>query len=101
VEFIRQFRADIALMGISGIEEDGTLRDYDFREVKVSQAIMQSAREVWMAADTSKFHRPAMVRLGELSQIDRLFTNARPPEPFPGLLEAAGVDCVIAPGELS
>ncbi|MFV0283674.1 MAG: DeoR/GlpR family DNA-binding transcription regulator [Castellaniella sp.] len=96
VEFIRQFRADIALMGISGIEADGTLRDYDFREVKVSQAIMQSAREVWMAADTSKFHRPAMVRLGDLSQIGRLFTNARPPDPFPGLLKAAGVDCVIA-----
>jgi DeoR family glycerol-3-phosphate regulon repressor len=38
-----------------------------------------------------------MVRLGELSQIGRLFTNARPPEPFPGLLKAAGVDCVVAP----
>ncbi len=50
-----------------------------------------------MAADISKFHRPAMVRLGELSQIDRLFTNAHPPEPFPDLLKAAGVDCVIAP----
>ncbi|MGB6006892.1 DeoR/GlpR family DNA-binding transcription regulator [Castellaniella sp.] len=97
VEFIRQFRVDIALMGISGIEEDGTLRDYDYREVKVSQAIMQSAREVWMATDASKFHRPAMVRLGDLSQIDRLFTDARPPEPFPGLLKTAEVDCVIAP----
>lgn len=96
VEFIRQFRVDIALMGISGIEEDGTLRDYDYREVKVSQAIMQSAREVWMATDVSKFHRPAMVRLGALDEIDRLFTDARPPDPFPGLLKAAEVDCVIA-----
>ncbi|WP_323017856.1 DeoR/GlpR family DNA-binding transcription regulator [Castellaniella sp.] len=101
VEFIRQFRVDIALMGISGIEEDGTLRDYDYREVKVSQAIMQSAREVWMASDVSKFHRPAMVRVGDLSQIDRLFTNARPPEPFPGLLKAAEVECVIAPEDFS
>jgi len=101
VEFIRQFRVDIALMGISGIEEDGTLRDYDYREVKVSQAIMQSAREVWMATDASKFHRPAMVRLGDLSQIDRLFTDARPPDPFPGLLKTAEVDCVIAPEDPS
>lgn len=97
VEFIRQFRVDIALMGISGIEDDGTLRDYDYREVKVSQAIMQSAHEVWMACDTSKFNRPAMVRLGNLSQIDRLFTGATPPEPFPALLKEAHVDCVIAP----
>ncbi len=97
VEFIRQFRADIALIGISGIEADGTLRDYDFREVKVSQAIMQSAREVWLATDISKFHRPAMVQVAQLAQISRLFTDARPPEPFPGLLKAAGVDLVIAP----
>ncbi|CAM5789980.1 DeoR/GlpR family DNA-binding transcription regulator [Castellaniella caeni] len=95
VELIRQFRVDIALMGISGIEEDGTLRDYDYREVKVSQAIMQSAREIWMAADTSKFGRPAMVRVGELGQIHRLFTDAPPPEPYPGLLQAADVDCVV------
>jgi len=95
VEFIRQFRVDIALIGISGIEGDGTLRDYDYREIKVAQAIMQSAREVWLAADVSKFHRPAMVRLGELADIDRLFTNAEPPAPFPELLQAAGVDCVI------
>ncbi|MFA5665211.1 DeoR/GlpR family DNA-binding transcription regulator [Castellaniella sp.] len=96
VEFIRQFRVDVALIGISGIEEDGTLRDYDFREIKVAQAIMQSARAVWLAADASKFHRPAMVRLGELADIDRLFTDAQPPAPFPDLLEAAGVDCMIA-----
>lgn len=101
VEFIRQFRVDIALIGISGVESDGTLRDYDYREVKVSQAIMESAREVWMATDVSKFHRPAMVRLGELTQIDRLFTDARPPDPFPGLLRAAEVDCVIVPEDLS
>lgn len=99
VEFIRQFRVDIALIGVSGIEEDGTLRDYDLREIKVAQAIMQSAREVWLAADASKFHRPAMVRLGGLSDIHRLFTDAVPPAPFPSLLKTAGVDCVIAPQE--
>jgi DeoR family glycerol-3-phosphate regulon repressor len=27
------------------------LRDFDYREVKVSQAILTHAREVWLAAD--------------------------------------------------
>ncbi len=40
VDFIRQFRVDIALIGISGIEADGTLRDFDYREVKVAQTII-------------------------------------------------------------
>jgi DeoR family transcriptional regulator, glycerol-3-phosphate regulon repressor len=96
VEFIEQFKVDIAIIGISGIETDGTLRDYDYREVKVSQAIISHAREVWLAADQSKFNRPAMVELARLSQIDKLFTDAKPPEPYPALLEEAGVECIEA-----
>ncbi len=96
VDFIRQFRVDIALIGISGIEPDGTLRDFDYREVKVAQTIIEHAREVWLAADHSKFNRPAMVQLATLEQIDRLFTDAAPPEPFPSLLQAAEVICTVA-----
>ena len=95
-DFIRQFKVDIAVMGISGIESDGTLRDYDFREVKVSQSIIAHAREVWMAADYSKFNRPAMVEVAKLTQIDRLFTDIEPPEPFPALLAEAQVKCTVA-----
>ena len=96
VDFIRQFKVDIAIIGISGIEADGTLRDYDYREVKVSQTIIAHAREVWLAADISKFNRPAMVEVATLSQIDRLFTDAPPPDPFPALLTEAQVRCDVA-----
>ena len=96
IDFIRQFKVDIALVGVSSIEADGSLRDYDLREVKVAQTIIAQAREVWLAADASKFNRPAMIELGTLSQIDRLFTDAPPPAPFPELLERAGVRCEIA-----
>ena len=97
VDFIRQFKVDIAVIGISGIEADGSLRDYDYREVKVSQTIIAHAREVWLAADISKFNRPAMVAVAKLSQIDRLFTDAPPPEPFPALLAEAQVRYEVAP----
>jgi DeoR family glycerol-3-phosphate regulon repressor len=96
VDFIRQFKVDIALIGVSSIEADGTLRDFDLREVKVAQTIIAQAREVWLAADASKFNRPAMIELAKLSQIDRLFTDAEPPPPFPALLEEAQVRCEIA-----
>jgi DeoR family glycerol-3-phosphate regulon repressor len=96
VDFIRQFKVDIALIGISGIEADGSLRDYDYREVKVSQTIIAHAREVWLAADISKFNRPAMVEVATLSQIDRLFTDAPPPDPFPALLNEAQVRFDVA-----
>ena len=96
VDFIRQFKVDIALIGISGIEVDGTLRDFDYREVKVAQTIIAQSREVWLAADHSKFSRPAMVQAATLAQIGRLFTDAPPPYPFPALLRDAGVVCTVA-----
>jgi DeoR family transcriptional regulator, glycerol-3-phosphate regulon repressor len=96
VDFIRQFRVDIGLIGISGIEADGSLRDFDYREVKVSRAIIEQSREVWLAADHSKFNRPAMVELARIDQLDLLFTDSTPPPPFPALLAEAGVqlECV-------
>jgi DeoR family glycerol-3-phosphate regulon repressor len=96
VDFIQQFKVDIGLIGISAIEPDGTLRDFDYREVKVAQAITRHSREVWLAADHSKFNRPAMVELGRLEQVDTLYTDAEPPAPFPSLLADAGVQLVIA-----
>ena len=98
VEFISQFKADIGLIGISGIEADGTLRDFDYHEVKVSRAIIEHSRQVWLATDHSKFNRPAMVELARLSQLDRLFTDVAPPAPYPALLSEAGVRCDVAPG---
>ena len=90
VDFIAQFKVDIALIGISAIESDGTLRDFDYREVKVAKAIIGHSREVWLAADHSKFNRPAMVELARLDQIDALYTDAEPPAPFASLLAEAG-----------
>jgi len=94
VDFIQQFKVDIGLIGISGIEGDGTLRDFDYREVKVARAILAHSREVWVAADHSKFNRPAMVEVARLDQVDMLFTDSAPPSPFPTLLAQAGVTCV-------
>jgi DeoR family glycerol-3-phosphate regulon repressor len=96
VDFIRQFKVDIALIGISGIEADGTLRDFDYREVKVARAILEHSREVWLATDHSKFNRPAMVELARLDNLDRLYTDTPPPDPFPHLLAEAGVQCIVA-----
>ena len=96
VDFISQFKVDIGLIGISGIEADGTLRDFDYREVKVARAILDHSREVWLAADHSKFNRPAMVELAHLNQIDTLITDRAPPDAFKPLLAEANVQCVVA-----
>lgn len=96
VDFMRQFKVDFGLIGISGIEADGTLRDFDYREVKVARTIIEQSREVWLAADRSKFNRPAMVELARLEDVDVLFTDEPPPPPFETLLTQGDVECVVA-----
>ena len=96
IDFIRQFKVDIGIIGISGLEKDGTLRDFDPREVKVAQTIIEQSREVWLVADHDKFGRQALVRLAHASQIDRLFTDAKPPEALAKALKEAKVQVVVA-----
>mgnify|MGYP002712530173 CR=1 FL=1 len=95
-DFISQFKVDFALIGISGIDEDGTLLDFDYQEVRVSQAIIHNARKVFLAADSSKFGRSAMTRLGSLEQIDCLFTDTQPDDVFAELLARYKVHLEIA-----
>ena len=97
IDFIRQFKVDFAIIGISSIETDGTLRDFDTREVRVAEAIIEHARTVFLVADHSKFGRPALVRMGHLSQIDALFTDKAPPDAMTDTLTQAGLKIHIAP----
>ncbi|MCB1801054.1 MAG: DeoR/GlpR transcriptional regulator [Gammaproteobacteria bacterium] len=80
VDFIRQFKVDFAVMGVSAIDTDGALLDYDFREVSVSRAIMAASRRTILVADAMKFSRSAPVRIGHIADVDYLVTD-EPPEP--------------------
>jgi DeoR family glycerol-3-phosphate regulon repressor len=86
LDFIRQFKLDYGIIGISGIDDDGSLLDYDYREVRVAQTIIEHSRQVLLAADHSKFGRQAMVRLGSIAQADAFYTDTPPPRVFQGLL---------------
>ena len=80
VKCIKQFKVDIGIIGISGIDLDGTLLDFDFREVHVARTIIENSRKVFLVADHSKFGRNAMVKLGNIREIDTLITDKKPPE---------------------
>lgn len=75
-EFIKNFKVDYAVIGASALDEDGALLDFDMTEVQVSQTIIENARQVILAADSSKLGRPAPVRIGHVADIDVLVTDA-------------------------
>lgn len=96
IDFVRQFKADFAVIGISGIDLDGTLLDFDYREVRVAQAIIENARTVYLCADHSKFGRSAMARLGHLRDVDALFTDLPPPPEIAAILRESDTDLYVA-----
>lgn len=96
IDFINQFKVDYGIIGISGIDEDGSLLEFDYQEVRVAQAIIANSRRVYLAADYSKFHRNPVVRQGNIAQLDALFTDRHPPEAIMRLLTQHDVALHIA-----
>ena len=96
LDLISQFKVDIGVIGISGIDADGTLLDFDYREVRVAQRIMANSAQVFLAADHTKFGRNAMCRSAHVERIDALFTDRDPSQTYRAVLEAAGVALHVA-----
>ena len=100
IDFIQQFRVDYGIIGISGIDGDGTLLDFDYREVRAARAIIDNSRRVFLAADHTKFGRNAMVRLGSISEVDGLFTDRQPPSSLVDELQLAEVKLFVAESKI-
>ncbi len=102
IDFISQFRVDYGIIGISGIDPtDGSLLDYDYQEVRVAQSIIQNSRTIFLAADKAKFGRNAVVRLGNITQVDRLFTDQHPPTAIQKLLTKHDITLELCPNTLT
>lgn len=98
IDFLRQFKVDYGIIGISGIDLDGTLLDFDYREVSAARSIVDNSRKVFLVTDHTKFGRNAMVRLGSFEEIDALFTDSMPPEEIQEVLRRYEVELHV-PGK--
>lgn len=99
VDFIRQFKVDYGVIGASAIDEEGTILDYDFREVSVAREIIRNSRWKLLVADSMKFERSAPVRIGHLREIDIFVTDRPPPRPVLEICREQAVRLEIAADE--
>ena len=96
MDFIKQFKVDFAVIGVSAIDPDGSLLDYDYQEVRVSQIIQQHARKTILVCDAMKFERNAPVRIGHLADIDYFVIDRMPPEPIQQICRDAETEIIVA-----
>ncbi len=95
-QFFEQFKVDLAVIGVSALDRDGDLLDYDLAEVRVSKAIIRQARKTYLVCDGSKLARSAPARLASLSEIDTLFTDAPLPADLARKCHDWGTNVIIA-----
>ncbi|OJS81229.1 DeoR/GlpR family transcriptional regulator, partial [Escherichia coli] len=79
LDFISQFRLDFGILGISGVDSDGSLLEVDYHEARTKRAIIENSRHVMLVVDHTKFVRNAMVNMGSISMVDAVYTDVLPP----------------------
>ena len=96
VDQIRTLRADHAVLTIGGMDEEGNCMDFNAEEAFVARAMIASAREVTVVADSSKLGRHALFQVCSVGKIDRLVTDRASATTFGRSLRASGVEVIIS-----
>lgn len=99
--FYAKFKADFAIFGVGGLDEDGMLLDFSEGEVEARKAMVESCRTAILVADVSKFGRNATVRGGNLRDLDHLFVDDAVPPAFEAMVRESGVRVHVAPKSMT
>jgi len=98
LEFLEQFHMDFGIVGTNSVDEAGALWDFDQLEVRISRATIKNSHKVILVADSEKFGRRAMNRMGHISECNFLVTDKPLKAPFDQLFAESNVK-VIQPGD--
>jgi DeoR family glycerol-3-phosphate regulon repressor len=96
--FFASYKVDIAIFGVAGVDEDGSLLDFSQDEVRVREAMLRNCRRSYLVLDSSKFTRPAYVHGGRIDQVTAVFCEADPPERIQQMLDQSGVQFIKSSG---
>ena len=82
-----RFKFDMAVIGASAIDRDGTIQEFDPMEVDLVRSILPQARQVILVAHDEKFEKHAPHVVTQMTEVDVLITNGDPASRF----EAAAI----------
>ncbi|MCW5721739.1 MAG: DeoR/GlpR transcriptional regulator [Devosia sp.] len=85
----QRFKFDLAIIGASAIDRQGTVQEFDPLEVALVRSILPQARQVILVAHDEKFERRAPHVVTQMADVDVLITNGEPAGRFddPATLE--------------
>lgn len=95
LDFISNFRFDYMITSAGSMDLDGTLLEYDLNETAVAQSVMNSARNVFVALDSTKFVPKGSIELGNIKDATIFFTDEEPPADIQEMLDSSKVKVEI------
>jgi DeoR/GlpR family transcriptional regulator of sugar metabolism len=87
-----------AVLSVAGINERGTFNS-NLLLVETERAMIASAEQLIVVADSTKFGHTSLAQVGPLEEIDVLVTDSELLPEWKDRLEAAGVRLVVAEAE--
>lgn len=78
----QRFKFDIAVIGASAIDRDGTVQEFDPLEVELVHSVLPHSRQVILVAHDEKFERRAPHVVTQMRDVDVLITNGDPASRF-------------------
>jgi DeoR/GlpR family transcriptional regulator of sugar metabolism len=91
---LSEFHVDIAFSSVFGVDPDNGISGANVTEAGTDRRMLQSAQELVVLADSSKFGRRGPVRLADVSQISCLITDDDAPPQAVAALRKRGVEVV-------
>jgi DeoR family fructose operon transcriptional repressor len=95
IEMMRGLRVQKAILSVAGIDQRGYYNS-NLLLVETERAMMESADQTIVVADSSKFGRSSLVQLCGLSDVQRIVVDDGLSEAWRRTLTAAGVELLIA-----
>jgi DeoR family transcriptional regulator of aga operon len=87
-----RIHADIALIGVSGVEAEHGVTNVNVAEAEMKALFVRAARRRVVLADSSKVGKVALARFADLVEIDLLITDLGADEADIAAIRAKGLE---------
>lgn len=97
-KMLADLRVDHLFLGVDGLEPEMGPSTPDILEAELNAAMIRSAKEVTVVADSSKIGRSSLSMIAPITSVNRVITDSGISALHKAVLEEKGVAVVVVPG---
>ena len=94
--FLRGIRADKAFISAAGVDSKLGLTTYFYFEADMKRLMIQSAKQIILVVDSTKFGKTSISHFADLDQVQTVITDNAIREEDAAMLRDRGIDLIIA-----